>query len=72
MAQVRSEYIEDGAPGVTLSLRRDIFATKDETAVMRRDIERFISQPAVREAIENHKSNWVPNSKGGEPNCRRL
>lgn len=28
----------------------------------------FIKQPAIREAIENHKSNWVANSKGGEPN----
>lgn len=34
----------------------------------RRDIERYINQPAIREAIENHKSNWVPDSKGGEPN----
>lgn len=23
------------------------------------------------ELCENHKSNWVPDSKGGEPNCRR-
>ena len=37
----------------------------------RRDIERYINQPAIREAIENHKSNWIPDSKGGEPNCRR-
>lgn len=36
----------------------------------RRDIERYINQPAIREAIENHKSNWVPDSKGGEPNHR--
>lgn len=34
----------------------------------RRDIERYIKQPAIREAIENHKSNWIPDSKGGEPN----
>lgn len=37
----------------------------------RRDIERYLNQPAIREAIENHKSNWIPQSKGGEPNCRR-
>lgn len=37
----------------------------------RRDIERYINQTAIREAIENHKSNWIPDSKGGEPNCRR-
>lgn len=23
------------------------------------------------ELCENHKSSWIPNSKGGEPNCRR-
>lgn len=34
----------------------------------RRDIERYINKPAIREAIENHKSNWIPESKGGEPN----
>ena len=37
----------------------------------RRDIERYINQPAIREAIENHKSNWIPESKGGEPNCKK-
>ena len=37
---------------------------------MKRDIERFISQPAVKEAIENHKSNWIADTKGGEPNHR--
>lgn len=37
----------------------------------RRDIERYINQPAIREAIENHKSNWMPDSKGGEPNHRK-
>lgn len=37
----------------------------------RRDIERYINQPAIREAIENNKSNWIPDSKGGEPNCKK-
>lgn len=37
----------------------------------RRDIERYINQTAIREALENHKSNWIADSKGGEPNCRR-
>ena len=37
----------------------------------RRDIERYINQPAIREAIENHKSNWIPDSKGGEPNYKK-
>lgn len=23
------------------------------------------------ELCENHKSSWIPDSKGGEPNCRR-
>lgn len=47
------------------------FASVELVEAMKRDIERFISQPAIREAIENHKSSWIPNSKGGEPNCRR-
>lgn len=34
-------------------------------------LDEFINQPAIRDAIENHKSNWIPDSKGGEPNCRR-
>ena len=25
----------------------------------------------VCEMLENHKSNWIPDSKGGEPNCQR-
>lgn len=47
------------------------FASVELFEAMKRDIERFISQPAVREAIENHKSKWIPDSKGGEPNHRR-
>ena len=31
----------------------------------------FFSCKPVCEMLENHKSNWIPNSKGGEPNCRR-
>lgn len=47
------------------------FASVELVEAMKRDIERFISQPAVREAMENHKSNWTPDSKGGEPNCKK-
>ena len=25
----------------------------------------------LNERKKSHKSNWIPNSKGGEPNCRR-
>lgn len=25
----------------------------------------------ISERKESHKSSWIPNSKGGEPNCRR-
>lgn len=32
--------------------------------------EKFTKQPAIKEAIANHKSNWMANSKGGEPNHR--
>ncbi len=31
----------------------------------------FSNCKPVREMLENYKSNWIPNSKGGEPNCRR-
>ena len=31
----------------------------------------FANCKPVSEMLENHKSNWIPNSKGGEPNCRR-
>lgn len=31
----------------------------------------FTNCKPVCEMIENHKSSWIPNSKGGEPNCRR-
>ena len=47
------------------------FASVELVEAMKRDIERFILQPSVREAIENHKSNWIADSNGGEPNCRR-
>lgn len=39
----------------------------DFSALVER-FEKFINQPAIKEAVENHKSNWVANSKGGEPN----
>lgn len=31
----------------------------------------FSKRKPVCEMLENHKSNWIPDSKGGEPNCRR-
>ena len=31
----------------------------------------FTNCKPVCEMLENHKSSWIPNSKGGEPNCRR-
>ena len=31
----------------------------------------FSNCKPVCEMLENHKSSWIPNSKGGEPNCRR-
>lgn len=30
----------------------------------------FANHKPVCEMLENHKSNWIPNSRGGEPNCR--
>lgn len=32
------------------------------------DLRRLFHKRAFLEMIENHKSNWIPNSKGGEPN----
>lgn len=31
----------------------------------------FSNCKPVWEMLENHKSNWIPGSKGGEPNCRK-
>lgn len=31
----------------------------------------FENSRPVCEMLENHKSNWIPNSKGGEPNCHK-
>ena len=31
----------------------------------------FSNCKPVREMLENHKSNWIPGSKGGEPNCHK-
>lgn len=50
---------------------KERYTTLEQFNSARRDIERYINQPAIREAIENHKSNWIADSKGGEPNCRR-
>lgn len=36
-----------------------------------RTIFSFSNCKPVCEMLENHKSSWIPNSKGGEPNCRR-
>ena len=43
----------------------------DITSPITSRLDEFINQPAIREAIENHKSNWIPGSKGGEPNCKK-
>lgn len=53
------------------ALTQERYTTLELFNSARRDIERYINQTAIREAIENHKSNWIPDSKGGEPNCRR-
>ena len=52
------------------ALYQERYTTLELFNSARRDIERYINQTAIREAIENHKSNWIPNSKGGEPNHR--
>lgn len=37
---------------------------------MESNLRRLFHEKAFLEMIENHKSNWIPNSKGGEPNHR--
>lgn len=49
-------------------LTQDTFTRLDQFRALEEAFEKFTRQPAVREAIENHKSNWVANSKGREPN----
>lgn len=58
--------------------RIDNFAEKDRVDFIRQRLENierrfssFANCKPVCEMIENHKSSWIPNSKGGEPNCRR-
>lgn len=53
------------------TLTQERYTTLELFNSARRDIERYINQTAIREAIEDHKSNWIADSKGGEPNCRR-
>lgn len=61
-------FNEDNPSSGKISPVRDIFATKDETAAMRRDIERQFNRKEFLDLIQDHKSNWIPGSKGGEPN----
>lgn len=49
---------------------KDNYVSMELFESMKRDIERYLMCPCLREAIENHKSNWIAGSKGGEPNCR--
>ena len=37
---------------------------------MESNLRKLFREKAFLEMIENHKSNWIPNSKGGEPNHR--
>mgnify|MGYP003484609631 CR=1 FL=1 len=46
-------------------------ASKDELEFMHSrlySLERFFALNAVVEMLENHKFNWIADSKGGEPN----
>jgi hypothetical protein len=53
------------------SLVRDNFVRTEETEAMRKDIERQFNRKEFLDLIQDHKSNWIPGSKGGEPNCRK-
>ena len=61
-----------------LQYRIGNFVEKDLVDTIRyrlENIERnffsFVKCKPVCEMLENHKSSWIPDSKGGEPNCRR-
>jgi hypothetical protein len=61
-----------------LLYRIENFAEKDRVDFIRQRLENiedrfssFANCKPVREMLENHKSNWIADSKGGEPNCRR-
>lgn len=61
-----------------LQYRIGNFEEKGRVDFIRQRLERiereffsFSYSKPVYEILENHKSNWIPNSKGGEPNCRR-
>lgn len=34
----------------------------------RHSVYRMTLDPRLQELLQNHKSNWVANSRGGEPN----
>lgn len=42
----------------------------DHVEIMAHVMPRILSIPAIRDAIESHKSSWIPGSKGGETNHR--
>lgn len=79
---VRSE-LEDFRQEVNSQLdmllyRIDNFAEKGRVDLIHQRLEHieraffsFSNCKPVREILENHKSNWIADSKGGEPNCRR-
>lgn len=47
------------------------FVRKEETEAMRRDIERQFNRKEFLDLLQDHKSSWIPDSRGGEPNCRK-
>lgn len=53
------------------SLISDNFVRTEETEAMRKDIERQFNRKEFLDLIQDHKSNWIPGSKGGEPNCHK-
>ena len=51
--------------------RQEVNSQLDILEYIKRTFFSFSNCKPVWEMLENHKSNWIPNSKGGEPNCRR-
>ena len=69
MAPHIKDFVKIKPEGGT-ALVQDRFATLEKFHALEETLAKFMKQPAIKEAIENHKSNWVANSKGGEPNHR--
>lgn len=76
----RLKYIRDSMDNISYEISEQLkalqlainnCASKDMIGLIQSRLNshaRFFNQKAFVEMLENHKSNWIPDSKGGEPN----